>query len=306
MPVLANVRADLIHDADDPVRVEDCQVTLEDATIRLEGRDYRAAIDLETIFDLKLGPPPMSVADRFAAKTLTIAVEAEKDFGETGRDIYFLSAPEEAKTEHLGQLLFKSVLNGTEVAVKHPAEIGGRRTNSAFTIGELHLGDRSVGFSGIDVPFNVDIEAIIDFSRSTQELLGETREIIEVEYVRDGRSIVFEAALNPDRKRFILGRYLRLEYSKVQRELGQIDLSPAETKALATLYTMNGKSKLQTLLSGRDESSIKVLKLLQRRGLVSGTEGYVKLTPKGWIMIRTRFKNAAVEKERGNLGPLEI
>lgn len=306
MPVLANFSADLIHDADDPVRVEDCTVTLEDDSLRLEGQDYMAKLDIQSIFDLKLGPPPMSVAGRFSGTTLTIAVESEQDFGETGRDIYFLSGREEGSLEQFGQLLYRSVLNGTEVAVRHPSEIGGRRTNSAFTIGELHLRDRSVGFTGTDVPFKVDIDSIIDFSRVERELLGEEREIIQVEYVKQGRSIVFEAALNPDRKRYLLGRYLRLEYSKVQRELGKIDLSPAETKALATLYTMNGKSKLQTLLSGRSESSIKVLKLLQQRDLVEGREGYVQLTPKGWIMIRTRFKDAATEKAAGGFSKLEV
>ncbi len=297
MPILANFHADLIHDAEDPTRVEDCQVTLEDEELRLSGRDYESRIDLQTIFDVKLGQPPMSVAGQFHTKTLTIAVESEQDFGERGRDIYFLSNEDESSIDHFGEILYRSVLNGTEVAVRHPVQIGGRRTNSAFTIGELHLGDRKVGFTGIDVPFKVDIESIIDFSRDTRQLLGEQREVIEVEYVKEGRSILFEAALNPDRKRFILGRYLRLEYTKRQRELSKIDLSPAETKALATLYTMNGKSKLQTLISGRSESSIKVLKLLQKRGLVSGSEGYVQLTPKGWIMIRTRFKDAAELKQ---------
>lgn len=306
MPVLANFHADLIHDADEQTRVEDCQVTLEDEYLTLSGRDYQARLDLETIFDLKLGQPPMSVAGRFSGKTLTIAVEAEQGFGEVGRDIYFLTAPDEEDIEHFGQLLYKSVLNGTEVAVRHPAMIGGRRTNASFTIGELHLGDRSVGFTNIDVPFKVDIDAIIDFSRDERQLLGETREVIEVEYVRDGRSILFETALNPDRKRFILGRYLRLEYTKVQRELSNIDLSPPETKALATLYTMNGKSKLQTLISGRSESSIKVLKLLQRRGLLRGEEGYVELTAKGWIMIRTRFKDAEQQKREGEADEVEI
>ncbi len=306
MPLLANFHADLVHDAEDPIRVEDCQVTLEDEDLRLEGQDYAAAIDIQTIFDLKLGQPPMSVAGTFDTKTLTIAVEAEKDFGERSRDIYFLTDTDEESIEHFGQLLFKSVLNGTEVAVRHPAEIGGRRTNSSFTIGELHLGNRSVGFSKIDVPFKVDIESIIDFSRKQQDLLGETREIISVEYVRDGRTIVFEAALNPDRKRFLLGRYLRLEYTKVQRELGKMDLSPPETKALATLYTMNGKSKLQTLLSGRSESSIKVLQLLQKRGLLDATEGHVQLTPKGWIMIRTRFNDVAEQKARTGVSDLDV
>lgn len=298
MPVLANFHAELIHDADDPTRVEDCQVTLEDNELRFAGTDYESRIDLQSVFDVKLGQPPMSVADRFANKTLTIAVEREHAFGERGRDIYFLSDEDESSIEHFGQLLYKSVLNGTEVAVRHPVQIGGRRTNSAFTIGELHLGDRTVGFTSVEVPFKVEIDSIIDFSRDTRELLGEEREVIEVEYVKEGRSILFEAALSPDRKRFILGRYLRLEYTKRQRELSKLDLSPAETKALATLYTMNGKSKLQTLISGRSESSVKVLKLLQKRGLVSGSEGYVQLTPKGWIMIRTRFKDAAQTKQQ--------
>lgn len=306
MPVLASFRADLIHDADDPVRIEDCRVRLEDDRLELEDRDYRASLDLQSIFDLKLGPPPMSVAGTFSGTTLTIAVEAEHDFGETGRDIYFISGRDEGSLEQFGQLLYKSVLNGTEVAVRHPSEIGGRRTNSAFTIGELHLGNRNVGFTGIDVPFKVDIESIIDFSRVERELLGEEREIITVEYVKEGRSIVFEAALNPDRKRYLLGRYLRLEYSKIQRQLGKIDLSPAETKALATLYTMNGKSKLQTLLSGRSESSIKVLKLLKRRGLIEGRDGYVELSPKGWIMIRTRFKDAANVKAEQGFSGMEV
>lgn len=295
MSVLANFHADLIHDADDPTRVEDCAIRLQESTLTLGGDAYEAEIETEEIFDIRIGPPPMSVAGEFNSKTLTIAVETERDFGERSRDVYFLSG-NDSGVDHFGQLLFRTVLNGTEVAVRHPAEIGGRRTNAAFTIGELALGERNVGFSAIDVPFKVDIDSIIDFSTDERELLGERREIINVQYVRDGRSIVFEAALSPDRKRYLLGRYLRLEYSKLQRELANIDLSAPETKALATLYTMHGRAKLQTLLSGRSESSIKVLKLLQKRGLVNGEEGYVELTPKGWIMITTRFDQADAEQ----------
>jgi len=305
MSVLANFHADLIHDADDLTRVEDCTVRLEDSALALEGDHFEATIPIEEIFDVRLGPPPMSVAGQFNSKTLTIAVDSEGDFGERGRDVYFLSG-NDSGVEQFGQLLFKTVLNGTEVAVRHPAEIGGRRTQSAFTIGELHLGDRTVGFSAIDMPFKVDIDSIINFSTDERDLLGETREIIKVQYVREGRSIVFEVALNPDRKRYLLGRYLRLEYSKVQRELGKIDLSPAETKALATLYTMHGKANLQTLLSGRSESSIKVLKLLQKRDLIEGGEGYVELTPKGWIMITTRFDDANAQQVAGSSDKLTV
>lgn len=289
MSTITSMQANLIYDGDTRLQVEDCQIRLEDESVRLSGSDLETNIDVSTIFDLKLGPPPLSVAGSFSGTTLTLAVGQEPERSDADRDIYFLGGVAEESIDQFGQVLFKTILDGTEVAVRHPSRIGGRETDKPFTIGELTLLEKAVGFSNIDVPFKVDVESIIDFTRDTAELLGEERDIITVEYIRDGRSLVFDVALTPDRKRYLLGRYLRLRYSKLQRELQQLDLQPVEIKALTKIYTMDGKSNLQTLLSGPRESALKVLKLLRKRGLLDAAEGEVTLTPKGWILMRTQF-----------------
>lgn len=297
--------ADVLYDGENRRRFEECHVHLNDDTIRFEGRDVVMNVDFSDIFDIRLGHPPLAVAGEFHSTTVTIGVR--EDLGEetAAQDYYFVNT-DQAGIETFGEALYRTVLNGTEVAVRHPTEIGGRRTNSSFTIGTLHIADRSVGVTDIDVPFKVDIESIIDFTTSERELLGENRDVIEVTYVKNGRSIVFEVAVSLDRKHNILGRYLRLEYSKRVRELGSVDISPAETKALAVLYSMNGEAKLQTLLSGRSESSLSVLKFLQKRDLVEASEGYVRLTPEGWIVISTQFKHARSQKAKGTFDKLMV
>lgn len=300
MSPIAKKRADLIYDGDTRLQINDCQVTLEEHSIRLDGPDFETSIDVSTVFDLKLGPPPLSVAGSCSGKTLTIAVGRNGETDDVDRDIYFFSGIEDESIDQFGHVLYKTILNGTEVAVRHPSKIGGRKTDKSFTIGELTLLERGVGFSDIDVPFKVDVESIIDFTRSTEALLGEEKDIVTVEYIRNGRSIVFDVALTPDRKRHLLGRYLRLEYSKLQRELQQLDLNPVEIKGLSKIYTMDGKANLQTLLSGPKESTLKILKHLQHRGLLDTAEGDVTLTPKGWILMRTQFGDVLGTKRPGS------
>lgn len=298
-------QAEVIYDGKQRQQFEKCRVHLEDESIRFQSRDVVKNVDLSTIFDIRVGQPPLAVAEELHSETVTIGVREDPGDGENTQDFYFINTVQ-SDIWVFGEALYRAVLNGTELAVRHPTEIGGRRTNSAFSIGTLQLADRSVGFTDIDVPFKVDIESIIDFSTHEQELLGDTRDVIEVTYVRNGRSIVFEAAISLDRKHYILGRYLRLEYSKILRELQNIDISAPETKALAVLYSMRGESKLQTLLNGRSESSLSVLKHLQKRGLLETSEGYVRLTPKGWIIISTQFKDAQAKKSEGNFEKLTV
>ncbi|MFB6267922.1 MAG: CheF family chemotaxis protein [Halodesulfurarchaeum sp.] len=291
MSVLADVNADVIQDPVDTATVSERRVRLEDDALVLEGNRGRERIDLDDVVDLRLGRPPLAVSGRLESTTLTIAVSDGAEDGPEGespspiqdQEALFVGGPDE-EVRTLGRLIYRAILNGTEVAVRHPAEIGGRSTEASFRLGELSLRDGAVQFGDIDAPFSVPIDAIVDFTTDTRELLADERQVIVVEYVRNGRPIRFEVAIDPARKRFILGRYLRLEYRAQRRQLAEVDLESDERRALLTLYSMGGTATLQALIDGNSVSSISVLRRLQRRGLVDGNEGSVRLTAEGWIL----------------------
>ncbi|MFB6153154.1 MAG: CheF family chemotaxis protein [Halodesulfurarchaeum sp.] len=292
MSVLADVNADVLQDPVDTATVSEHRVRLEEDVLVLAGDRGSERIDLEDVVDVRLGRPPLAVNSILESTTLTIAVsdgssegtEADEPTSPTEEQEVFFVGGKDEEVRTLGRLIYRAILNGTEVAVRHPAKIGGRSTETSFRLGELSLRDGTVDVSGIDPTFSVPIDAIVDFTTDTRELLSDERQVIAVEYVRNGRPIRFEVAIDPPRKRFILGRYLRLEYRSHRRQLSEVDLKSAERRALLRLYSMGGTATLQALLDGDSISSISVLRRLQRRGFVGGTEGSVRLTPEGWIL----------------------
>lgn len=236
-------------------------------------------VDYADVFDVRVGPPPTAAAEAFSGTVLTVAYDSGGD-----REVLFVKA-EQDTLETVAGLLYRRLLNETEVVVSHPAAIGGRVTNKSFEIGTVLVGPGQVGCRGIDKPFSIDLETIVDFSRTSEELLGKQRAIIEITYVKKGIAVSLKLSISSGRKQHLLGRFLRREYDAVRSQLGGLDLPDPARHALVTLYSRRGTAPPDSLLPNSGTSTDAVVRGLQKADLVEVDGGEVALTSRGWILV---------------------
>lgn len=250
-------------------------VTIDDAMIR---------IDLSDIFDVQLGPPPIAVNDAFTTPTVTIGFH--QDFG---HEVLFVCEDEDT-IERFGYLLYQVLLDETEVVCRHPAAIRDQPIETTPESGTIRVDRQAVRLTGIEMPVTIDLGRVIDFSKYSRELRGEQRETMLIKHIHNSTPVVTEIAVLSQRTLYLLGRYLRLEYSKVRREIFSLDLSERAIRVLTRIYQLGGDTSVKSLLTDASDSTMEILHKLRRCGVIAGNKGSVELTAKGWILVSDMAK----------------
>lgn len=255
------------------------RVSLGDTRLSIAADGIAGQIELANVFDAKLGPPPQAARSVFDGTVLTVGFERDRQ-----RAVLFVGGDETTLTRVAG-LLYRRLLDGEQVAVRHPAEVGGRVTGATFDIGTLHVVPDRVGCTDVETPFELDLETVVDFSRSVDELLGDEQSIIRMTYVRAGVAVSLDLALNPPRRQHLLGRHLQRRYRETRRAVRQLEVPPAGVRALTRLYSLQGSTDPGSLLSADPTATPTLLRALAERDLVEATDDEVALTPRGWILV---------------------
>jgi len=250
-----------------------------DDELRLEGDDGALAIGQSDIFDVRIGSSPQVATEFFTGTVLTIGFDQRGD-----REVLFVDGTRRTLKKYAG-LLYRWLLDGTEVAVRHPAEVGGRVTGETFDIGTLRVTPGKVGCTGISYPFGIGLDTIVHLSRSEGELLGDQRPMIATQYVRDGMVVTVELSVSDPRKQHLLGRHLRQEYDDIRQRVRQLDIPTTAVRTLYTLYSLRGAATPSSLFGGPSGTSVDVLRGLRKAGLVRITDEKVGLTSSGWILV---------------------
>jgi hypothetical protein len=259
----------------------------------VESADRSLSIDRSAVFDVRIGSSPQVTAEFFTGTTLMVGYDRDDR-----REVLFVDGSRDTLEKHAG-LLYRWLLNETEVAVRHPTEVGGRVTGEAFAIGTLRVTPGKVGCTGIEHPFGIDLEAIVHLSRSETELLGERRRVITTQYVRNGTAVTFDLSVNPARKQHLLGRHLRLKYDEIRRAIRQLSVPTQAVRTLYELYSLRGTATPASLFEGTADASPEVVRGLEQAGLVCRHEDRIALTSRGWILVTTRVDaDAATSDDR--------
>lgn len=259
-----------------------------DDELRVENGEWPLAIEQSDIFDLRIGSSPQVAAEFFTGTVLTVGF----DRGDS-REVMFVDGTERTLEKYAG-LLYRWLLDDTEVAVRHPAEVGGRVTGETFDIGTLRVTPGKVGCTGISYPFGIGLDTIVHLSRSEGELLGDRRPMITVQYVRDGMVVSLELSVNSRRKQHLLGRHLRQEYDDIRGTVRQLDIPKPAVRTLYKLYSLRGAATPSALFGGPSGASVNVLRGLKKAGLVRITDdGQVGLTSRGWILVADHVDTTA-------------
>ena len=255
------------------------ELAFGDDHLRLESEADSLTVAQSDVFDIRLGSSPRVATDFFTGSVLTVGFDVDDD-----QEVLFVDGSRGSLETYAG-LLYRWLLDGREVAVRHPAEIGGRVTGQPFDIGTLRVTPGKVGCTGIDYSFGVDLDRIVHLSRSEGELLGDRRTMIELQYVRDGRAVSLDLSVDPSRIQHLLGRHLRQEYDKLRRAVRGLDIPEAAVRTLYELYSLRGTATPATLFDGPSDASVAILRGLKKASLVRFGDDEVELTSRGWILV---------------------
>jgi len=194
------------------------------------------------------------------------------------------------KIEKFSTVLFKALVNGTAMTVKHPARVGGRVTGEEFYPAKLFLEPHSVAFRGSENRFSVDLSMVTNCDRMRREIAGATRDVLLVRHVVEGRALTSLAATDSSRKMGILGRYLRTEYSDLVADLKDVELSEAETELLVTIYSTGPDVSLANVLDVEPSQVEMLLSDLEQKELLVRTEETTEITGNGRIMVSNNIE----------------
>jgi Uncharacterized conserved protein len=284
----------------DPAR---CRVVMNETQLVIATEDDREVIPLESVFDVVVGRPPGDVAEFFddsvtlayrddVAKAAMSDVPANLQLPDdrTGeRTSITLLAPEET-VDRFTTVLFKTILENTAALVAYRARAGGRIMDQSVTRCRLHLADRTVVFRTDTGTQRVDVESVVDFTRSEKEFGGETRPVISVRHV-DGRdAITSEIALPSERKLNVLGRYLRLVYSDLVEDLADLEITDPESEVLVARYTSGADVNLASVLGIDASRTTMLLDSLVEKGLLADDDER-SFTSRGLLVVNRRLES---------------
>jgi len=251
----------------------------EDRLVLAASEDAKVTIPLTAVFDVAPGNEA-AMLDAIPGTPVTVAYE-----NGTSRTTAVVAA-EETTIGKFTTVLFKALLNGTPVTLKHPAKVGGRVLDTAFKGGLLSLQSGGVVFDTDEGPVTIPLASIVDFDRETRAVDGADRPVLVVSHMDTGEALTTLAATDSPRKLSILGRYLRQTYDTLLESLQQISLSEPETETLATLYSTGDMDvSLTSVLEAKPQTVKRILHALHQKGLIESGENNPVLTAKGQIVV---------------------
>ncbi|WP_436906797.1 CheF family chemotaxis protein [Halosimplex marinum] len=260
------------------------RILLSEKRLVLAGDEGKVTIPLSAVFDVAVGHVPDDLGDFFDS-TVTVAFE------KGGNRMVAAVEADDDKIEKFTTVLFKAILNGTDVTVKHPARVGGRVTDAEFAPAKLYLKPGTVRFRRADDTVDVDLSTVSDFERTSREINGSERSVLAVRHLASGQSSLSLAALESPRKMSILGRYLRLEYSDLMADLEDVSLSEEQIELLVAVYSTGPGVSLTSVLDMESSQLTMVLNDLRADELVVDGEDGPKLTPKGRVVVSNHLED---------------
>lgn len=275
--VVADFVTDVIPDTgryDEPVRG---RVLMNRSEVVFVTPEDRVSFPIQNVFDIAYGSAPESLR-AFFEDTVSIAYEI------AGKKRVALVEGADETVQRFADLLFKGVLNETTVAVNHQAKVGGRLTDGSFVRAKLFIDPPRVIFKGSE-SFHIEVSTVSGFEHQQREVSGSKRSVLSVRHADGNQIVTSEVAIQPERKMNVLGRFLRIEFSKLKESLEKVSLSENEIEALVALYSGATEGSLAGML-GVDTAQIStLLNRLADNDLLEDTSAGWQLTPTGKLAV---------------------
>lgn len=255
------------------------RVLVSDSQIVLAGPDDESRIPTADVFDVNVGTAPQNMGP-FPGTPVTIAYKSGS------QRVVAVVAGADNTVEKFQAVLFKALLGGKQVTLKHPARVGGRVTDATFEPAKVALTTGSLSLHTRSGSVDVDHTAVIDFSRAPRQINGETRTTLSVKHMSDGAGETTHVATRTPRTSSLLGRYLRRRYDELVESLDDVSLSKQDVEALTTIYTVGGSPEQLVSVLDDDPAAVKQLVSgLESEGLVTARGAGVDLTTRGQVVV---------------------
>ncbi|MFC6719359.1 CheF family chemotaxis protein [Natrialbaceae archaeon GCM10025810] len=246
--------------------------------------DGKVTIPLSSVIDVNVSSAPQHVK-RFFDDTVTIGYETDGRV----RSAVIESAGETVET--FVAILFRCLLNGRSVAVKHPARVGGRVRDTPVVEGRLRIKARRIELVTDGETVGIDVEAVMNIDRGNN-LGGSSRTTLVVKHVDDA-GLSTTTLIAPEESRYVnlLARYLRIEYDEVREEVEEIELTNPEKRVLVSVHATGGDIDFTNMLDGDPAYVTNVLNAVRNKDLIVDTPDGVALTPQGRIIVSQRIED---------------
>lgn len=255
------------------------RIVMNDAAVVLVNQRGKTPVPLSSIVDIRLGRVPEKVREYFED---AVSITYERN----DRQQFAVIEADGEMIERFRTVLFKSLLHGASVFLRHPERVGGRVMDFGSTEGTLKIDRDWVSLLEEESPFTIELAAVLGIERVTREL-GETdRPALAVHHRTDGTPMTSIVALDSPRGMLLLERYLGIEYMVDVRDLADVTLSDAELRTLASLYAGVTIEALGRILP--ETSPKETIPTLREHGLIEVHEDRVSLTKTGEIMTINR------------------
>ncbi len=255
------------------------RILLNSSQVVFVADDEQERVPTSAIFDINVGTAPRNL-DPVPETPMTIAYEKGG-----GRAVAVVGAPEDT-IDKFESVLFRVLLNGRSVTLKHPARVGGRVTDQQYRPGTLSLSNGGVTVETSSAPVTIAYTAVTDFSRMSHDIDGQTRSTITIGHMNDGTAQTTHIATDTTRTSSLLGRYLRQRYDELLASLEDVTLSQQAVEALNTIYTIGGSPRQLVSVLGMSPDDVKrLIAQLGSDGLVTRCKGGFDLTRRGQVVV---------------------
>lgn len=262
----------------------DGRILMNQDQIVLAADDTRKiSIPLRSIYDVSVGHVPPKFQG-FFDDTITISFEKQ----DTRQSIVIEG--DDDSIERFVDVLLKSLLNGVEIMIKHPAKVGGRVVDTDPAIMYLQVDNQQVTFQNKNTSVNIVLSNVTDYTTVERQFKGETRTFLEIHHYVNGESLTTELLPPSARIAKILGRHLRLEYKDLRATIADISLTKQETQALVGLYSVGEGIDISSILSGEPTENQAIIRSLTEKGLINDGPAGTRLTPEGRVMVQDRIE----------------
>ncbi|RQG99248.1 CheF family chemotaxis protein [Natrarchaeobius oligotrophus] len=254
----------------------------------LATNDGKTTVPLSSVVDVNVGSVPNHVK-QFFDDTITVGFETDDGVR---------SAVIESKSETVTKfvaILFRCLLNGRAVAIKHPARVGGRVTEADVVQGKIRIAARAIEIKTKSESIEIDVESVMNITRANRIGERDDRVTLVVKYIDDS-GLTKTSHISPSKGQYVnlLARYLRLEFDELREEVEELELSSPEKRVLVGIHAAGGDIDFTNMLDGDPAYVTNVLNSVQSKGLVvDGADG-MALTPKGRIIVSQRIEDVNV------------
>lgn len=250
--------------------------------------DERITVPLSDVVDIVVGNVPPHLRD-IIDSTVTIGYRT----GDGTVETVLIEAGEETMS-NFRTVAFRCLLDGTKARIKHPARVGGRVTDSPVRKAKLKIEPERVALRTAEGTDRIDITNVIEFQRVEQSLGDSEGPTLLVKHADEGQVSTSLVAPLSARRLNILGRFLRVEYSELLEEVGDIDLSEPQKQLLVAIYATGGDIDFGSVLGGDAARATNVLNALREKGLIEEDEHGITLTSAGQIIVSQRLEDVNV------------